>query len=113
MIEKFNIPEEHHTAFRRLLRILPDGFREDESKMQTLVVYLKLGGEKLARQRLELAKRPFQREYALFKRVTVLPEGRPEEDAENDSDLADDDGHEASNDVDAIPDSDDDDSLND
>lgn len=82
MIDKFNVPEEHQTAFRRMLRILPDGFREDETKMQALLVYLKLGGEKLARQRLEIAKRAFQREFVLFKRVPG--EDRPDDDEEDD-----------------------------
>lgn len=87
MIDKFNVPEEHQTAFRRLLRILPDSFREDEKKMQTLLIYLKLGGERLARLRLEIAKRPFQREFALFKRIQrelLADEGGESDDEEND-----------------------------
>lgn len=90
MIDKFNVPEEHQTAFRRMLRILPDGFREDETKMQALLVYLKLGGEKLARQRLDIAKRAFQREFVLFKRVPGedrLDDG--EEDDDDDADAVD------------------------
>ncbi|MBI9085240.1 MAG: hypothetical protein JEZ11_16710 [Desulfobacterales bacterium] len=85
MIDKLNLPEEHQTAFRRMLRILPDGFREDEAKMQALLVYLKLGGEKLARQRLDIAKRAFQREFVLFKRVPG--EDRPDDDEEDDDDV--------------------------
>ena len=107
MIDNFNVPDEHQTAFRRILRILPDGFREDESKMQALMVYLKLGGEKLARQRLDIAKRAFQREFVLFKRVIRVE--RPDDDPEGDSDEEIDgvDAADVPDDNDASPDTDD------
>jgi hypothetical protein len=78
MLDKLNIPDEFQTSFRRLVRIMPDAFREDEEKLHTLLVYLKLGGLKLARQRVDLAKKSFQKEFVLFKRIPAAVD--PEEE---------------------------------
>ncbi len=43
----------------------------DEAFLQVLVIYLKLGGEKLARQRIDVQKAEFETEFNLVKRKPI------------------------------------------
>ncbi|MFC1858527.1 hypothetical protein ACFL9U_10970 [Thermodesulfobacteriota bacterium] len=59
MIDKQIIPEEFWDPIRRLLRNIPGKFRDRNEVQKTLLLYLRLGGESLARQRIEIAKKRF------------------------------------------------------
>jgi len=63
MINKQIIPAEFRDAIRRLLRNIPGEFRNKNEIQKTLLLYLRLGGESLARQRIEIAKKRFPQEF--------------------------------------------------
>lgn len=49
MDHSFSIPLEHQESFRRLLPYMVPAMRNDQQAIEALLLYLKLGGEKLAR----------------------------------------------------------------
>ena len=49
MSDTFTIPHEYHESFRRLLPHMAAPLRGDEAVLQAILLYLKLGSEKLAR----------------------------------------------------------------
>lgn len=87
MSEKVIIPDEYQGSIRRLLSRIPPEQRDDETLQASLLIYLKLGGEKLARHYLEVSKRVFPDQMVLIKKQ--LREGI--EDEESDEDNPDDD----------------------
>jgi len=50
------IPEELQDIFRRLLANVPEALRENASLYEMMLVYLKIGGENLVRQHIEIEK---------------------------------------------------------
>jgi hypothetical protein len=56
MIKGLNIPDEFQYAFKRLINLAPHQQRNDQDTQKTVLLYLKLGGEKLARQYIEVLK---------------------------------------------------------
>jgi hypothetical protein len=78
MTEEIEIPEELKLTFKRIIKKAPCELREEIELQKTTLVYLKLGGEKLARQRIELTKKQFREGYLLLDRLMS-------EDAENES----------------------------
>ena len=56
MLDKFEVPRELMGSFKRIARRVPVELKKDEELIQTLIAYLQLGGEKLARQAVEAAK---------------------------------------------------------
>jgi hypothetical protein len=87
MTENLIVPDDLVGSFKRLLSRVPADQRDDETLQQTLLMYLKLGGEKLARQRLEIFKKVFPEQMILIKRQ--LREGV--DDEEMDGEGSDDD----------------------
>lgn len=49
MAQQFSIPEEYEIPFRRIMPYLQASLQNDPQVMEALVLYLKFGGEKLAR----------------------------------------------------------------
>ena len=49
MDQQLEIPEEYEISFRRVLPYLTAALQRDPKVLQALVLYLKLGGEKMAR----------------------------------------------------------------
>jgi hypothetical protein len=104
MIEDFQVPDEFLGAFRRLVRRMPLELQTDEAFLEKLVMYLKLGGEKLARHRVEVERAEFVTAFTIVKRQPVeetddsesetddkdQKEGDAEDDAENSSEEAED-----------------------
>jgi hypothetical protein len=72
MIEDLEIPEELKSTFKRVMRRVPHELKGDLEFLKNLLVYLKMGGEKLAKQRIEITKKPFREGYLLLNRL--LPE---------------------------------------
>lgn len=56
MKKNFIIPDELKEAFDRLMNLVPDRIKNDAKTHQAISVYLKLGGEKLARQCVQVIK---------------------------------------------------------
>ncbi|PIE68206.1 MAG: hypothetical protein CSA23_00050 [Deltaproteobacteria bacterium] len=56
MIDKYEVPSELQGSFKRIARRVPVELKKDEDLIQTLIAYLQLGGEKLARQAVEAAR---------------------------------------------------------
>jgi len=83
MSEKVIIPDEYQGSIRRLLSRIPPEQRDDETLQASLLIYLKLGGEKLARHYIEVSKRVFPDQMVLIKKQ--LREGIDDEESEEDS----------------------------
>ena len=56
MKKNFIIPDELKGTFARLMNLVPDKLKNDAKTQKTISVYLKLGGEKLARQCVQVVK---------------------------------------------------------
>ena len=100
MINDFQVPDEFLGAFRRLVRRMPVELQADDAFLQTLIMYLKLGGEKLASHRVEVEKTEFVTAFTIVKRHP------PEEtsDTESCNDDADGDSEDAVSDSDEVKD---------
>ena len=108
MADAYHIPEEYQSTFRRFLPSMAAPLRNDPEVLQALLLYLKLGGEKLARialdafnetQRLndaEMKKR--LREQAML--VEPTDDIGDEEDSEDSEDLDQDDEQSPEDDTD-------------
>ena len=68
MIEKLNVPDELKPAFQQIQNLAPDEIRDNEQFQKSILLYLKLGGIKLARQHLQVVTKPFCEEFGLVKR---------------------------------------------
>ena len=84
MIVDFQVPDEYLGAFRRLVRRMPVEFQTDEALLQTLVMYLKLGGEKLARHRIEVEKAEFVTAFTIVKRQPIEEPSETESNGDSD-----------------------------
>ncbi|MDH3344388.1 MAG: hypothetical protein OEL58_04045 [Desulfobacteraceae bacterium] len=56
MVKGLNIPDEFQYTFKRLINLVPYKQRNDRHTQKIVLLYLKLGGEKLARQYVEVLK---------------------------------------------------------
>ena len=56
MTENLNIPDELQGTFKRLMYRVPEKLRSDSHTQRIIQLYLKLGGEKLAKQQIEIIK---------------------------------------------------------
>lgn len=102
MSEPFSVPAEYQESFRRLLPYIAGPLRNNATVMQSILLYLKLGNEKLARiaidaynenHRLsELENRRRQREEALLRENLEDEEDESEEEEKEFEDEEDDTG---------------------
>jgi phosphopantothenoylcysteine synthetase/decarboxylase len=107
MIDDIEVPKRLMGSFKRVVRRIPVDLKKDEELIRTVLAYLELGGEKLARQAVEAAKQTLEleiaqrrkksREEALI-RAAEARQAAAEEDAEGDD--ADDDDDDADDDDD-------------
>lgn len=56
MADNLNIPDELKGTFKRLMNRIPEKLRSDRHTQKIIQLYLKLGGEKLAKQHIEIIK---------------------------------------------------------
>ncbi|MFC1515159.1 hypothetical protein ACFL7E_00210 [Thermodesulfobacteriota bacterium] len=63
-----NIPEEFKAAYQRLMGLLPDKLRSDRKIQNTTLVFLKFGGEVLARHSVEIYRIHFKEEMKRIKK---------------------------------------------
>jgi hypothetical protein len=68
MIDNVEVPKNLMGSFKRVARRIPVDLKKDEELIKTIVAYLQLGGEKLARQAVESAKRTLELEVAQRKK---------------------------------------------
>jgi len=64
MIENIEVPRKLLGSFKRVVRRIPVDLKKDEELIRTVLAYLELGGEKLARQAVETAKQTLDLEVA-------------------------------------------------
>ena len=67
MVKELKIPDEHILAFNRVMRRIPAEFRDDTTIRRTALIYLKVGGEKLARASIKALTTPFTEKFILRK----------------------------------------------
>lgn len=101
MVDKIEIPKNLMSAFKRVSRRIPVELKKDEVLLNTVVAYLHLGGEKLARQAVVTAKQTLEletaqkrkkaREEALIRAAEARLAAADAESAEDDDDFDDDD----------------------
>jgi hypothetical protein len=68
MDQRPDVPEKLRLTYRRLLHRLPPELRDDERQLNTLLVYLKIGGERMARHFIELSRVAFQGKIVFMKK---------------------------------------------
>ncbi|BBO92184.1 hypothetical protein [Desulfosarcina ovata] len=110
MIDKFDVPSELAGSFKRIARRIPVDLKKDEELIRTIVAYLQLGGERLARQAVEAAKQTLGLEVAQRKkkaREEALIRAAEARLAAADGDVDDDSDDEYDEDDDADDDDDD------
>ncbi len=73
MSETVSVPETLVGSFKRMMRRVPTDLRNDENMPATILAYLKLGGEKLAKQAL-MAMNETQRFETAIKRRKLREE---------------------------------------
>jgi len=101
MIENIEVPQKLMGSFKRLARRIPVDLKKDEELIRTILAYLELGGEKLARQAVEAAKQTLDlevaqrkkkaREEALIRAAEARMAAASEESSEDDDEFDDDD----------------------
>jgi hypothetical protein len=99
MAKRLNLPDDLHDQFQQLLKLAPDELQNNVAIQNILSVYLKFGGEKLARHGLTIIHKRYLEEKWL--RAQESQETDPE-DSEIDAseDLQDDDtSHSESDDL--------------
>jgi hypothetical protein len=64
MIDDMEVPKDLMGSFKRVARRIPVELKKDEVLMKTVVDYLQLGGEKLARHAVEAAKQTYELDVA-------------------------------------------------
>lgn len=62
MKKSFYIEDDLQNTFHNLLNQLPEPLRDDAQIQKVILVYLKLGGEKLAHHGIDIIKKQFQKE---------------------------------------------------
>lgn len=91
---QLEIPQELKRAFQRVIRYIPYDLRNDEHIFRTTLAYLCLGGEKLARQGIDVAKEHRKQEINRLRKIRrqeAMLNAISESDDE-DKDLEDDEG---------------------
>ncbi len=95
MAKKPDIPEDLERSYKKMLQIIPMGLRDDENIQASILMYLKLGGEKLARQSIEITKKRFTEEFNIIKKYLRI---KAEQDVSDEDNAADEDDSEDSDD---------------
>lgn len=101
MINTVEVPQELVGSFKRIARRIPVDLKKDEALLKTIVIYLQLGGEKLARQAVDAAKQTLEleiiqrkkkaREEALIRAAEARLAATDENENSDDDDEYDDD----------------------
>ena len=69
---KLDIPSEFQDAFKRLMKSVHPENRKKLDFQKTTVIYLSLGGEKLARYNIEISQMDFPDKSSLFEYAPIV-----------------------------------------
>jgi hypothetical protein len=88
MAKRLNLPDDLHDQFQQLLKLAPDELQNNVDIQNTLSVYLKFGGEKLARHGLGIInKRYLEEKWQRAQESQVIDSEDSEIDASEDSEI--------------------------
>ena len=93
MAENLNIPDELKGTFKRLMYRVPEKLRSGSHTQKIIQLYLKLGGEKLVKQHIEIIKLRVREEER---------QSKAEADASEDSDIEDESSDPSSSEFDSF-----------
>jgi hypothetical protein len=62
MVKKLNVPDEYQNPLRAMMQLIPERLQNDIDTQNIILVYLKAGGEKMARHGVEIIKKRFLEE---------------------------------------------------
>lgn len=86
MVNTLKIPEALQMTFNRMIQRVPDDKKDDITLQRSVLRFLKLGGERLARARLQPILAPFPDDISVVKpRPIAIPLEADEVDIEDDS----------------------------
>jgi len=92
MAQQFSIPEEYEIPFRRIIPYLSAQLQNDPKVFDALVLYFKLGGEKMARIVIDALNATYRLQYAeMIKRMREEAMLRDQQDDEADDEDEEDD----------------------
>ena len=93
MGQQFSVPEDYKSSFQRLAPYMSASIRNDQKALEAVLLYLKLGGEKLARIALDAFKQNQRLENAETKKklreAVMLTEHIDQAEDEKDDDADD------------------------
>ena len=93
MAQQFSIPQEYEMAYRRILPYLTAPLQKEPEVLSALLLYLKLGGERLARiaiDAMNVSQRQRDAEMIkLLRQEAMLADSEVEEDSEEDDEAFD------------------------
>jgi hypothetical protein len=98
MVDQFTVPEEYEYSFRRIMPYLMSPLHNDLQILESLLLYLKLGGEKMARIAIDAMNVTLRLQDAELKkqlREQELLNDNDREDLEDDNDDSDDEDDDA------------------
>ena len=94
MVQQFAIPEEYETSYRRIMPYLSARLHREPQVLESLLLYLKLGGERLARIAIDafnVSQRQRDAEMIkLLRQQAMLADTSDEDEDEDDDDDEDD-----------------------
>jgi hypothetical protein len=109
MVNTIEVPQRLIGSFKRIARRIPVDLKKDEQLVKTIVAYLQLGGEKLARQAVDTAKQTLElefiqrrkkaREEALIRAAEARLAAADKDDDQGDDDFDDDDDNDNDDDM--------------
>jgi hypothetical protein len=88
MIIKVTPPDELKAAFMQMVALLPDQIQNEQDTQTRVLVMLKTGGLKLARQYLQILKINLDPQYSVPQRLFPAPTEAPEASASEKNDAA-------------------------
>ncbi len=62
MAKRLNVPDDLQGPFQKMMQLIPEILQNDIDTQNIILVYLKAGGEKMARQGIEIIKMRFLEE---------------------------------------------------
>lgn len=108
MSVQLDIPNELKGPFQRVIRHIPYDLRNNEHIFKCILAYLTMGGEKLARQGIEVAKEQRKQEINRLKKVrrqeamlNAISDSDENGEKEDDDDDSEDDDFDRDDDLDS------------
>ncbi len=105
MGSNFTIPDDYLESYRRLLPYMEASLHNDAHVLESILIYLKLGGEKLARIAIDafnINQRMLDAEMRKKIRDQILLSAELEESDDQEDDESEDDDDEAENEADDL-----------